>query len=293
LHPVAVGLVLVSAVLHVAWNYQVKRSPAPVLYTWWIQVLGALILAPIALWRTWPVSIPWGGWACVAGTGLLYVAYFGLIAQSYRREDLSRAYPIARGVAPLATALLGVLFHGERPSLAGWLGIALISLAVFGLGSTAAGPKRADKTKGHDSLPLAGILAAVGVGLCTSGYSAIDKQGVQWVPPVLYIVLTFAMGALLQGATLWRRHGWRAIHAEARRGGAWLLGAAAFSSSGYLIVLEVLRTAPVSYVVPLRSVSVLLSVLAGAHFLSEGATGYRLIAAAMIVLGITAIAVGG
>jgi uncharacterized membrane protein len=71
------------------------------------------------------------------------------------------------------------------------------------------------------------------------------------------------------------------------------LGAAAFSAGGYLLILEVLQTAPVSYVVPLRSVSVLLSVLAGAHFLSEGETGVRLIAAAMIVLGITAIAVGG
>jgi drug/metabolite transporter (DMT)-like permease len=54
-----------------------------------------------------------------------------------------------------------------------------------------------------------------------------------------------------------------------------------------------LRTEPVSYVVPLRSVSVLLSVLTGARFLGEKGSPLRLGAAALIVLGITAITLFG
>src|SRR5688500_18530567 len=107
----AVALVLLSAVAHVYWNYQAKRSPVPALFTWWIMVIGAALAAPLAVWLAWPLSVPPTGRYCVGGTALFYGGYFSFIALSYQREDLSRAYPIALGVAPAATALWGVLFH--------------------------------------------------------------------------------------------------------------------------------------------------------------------------------------
>jgi drug/metabolite transporter (DMT)-like permease len=286
LHPLAVGLVLLSAVTHIYWNYQIKRSPAPALYTWWLQVTGAALIAPFAVWAARPLSVPLAGWFCVAGTALLYGGYFTFIARSYDHEDLSRAYPIARGVAPAATAAWGVLFHRESPSLAGWLGIGAICLGVFLLSMPV--------LRGIGKrLPVAGIVAAIGTGLCTSAYSAVDKAGVQYVHPVLYITLTFAAGAFVQGLFLARSFDRRAFGAEARRGGPRLVLAATLSVGGYLLILIVLRTEPVSYVVPLRSVSVLLSVLAGAHLLGEKDSLSRLGAAVLIVMGISAIAIGG
>ena len=78
------------------------------------------------------------------------------------------------------------------------------------------------------------------------------------------------------------------------RSGGWHLIAAAGAALGsYLLVLAVLRTEPVSYVVPLRSVSVLLSVGVGHHLLGEGVGLRRWAAAALILLGITAIALRG
>jgi drug/metabolite transporter (DMT)-like permease len=257
-----------------------------VLFTWWIQVFGAALVAPLGVWLAWPVSIPREGWYCVGGTAIFYAGYFTLIARSYDRADLSRAYPIARGVAPAATAAWGVLCYRENPSLAGWLGIASIVLGVLVL----AGPALRG---GGQGLAAAGLLAAVGTGLCTSGYSVVDKEGVRHVMPILYLMLTFAAGAVAQGLFLWPRWGWRAFAAEARRGGGRLVLSAALSAGGYLLILTVLRTEPVSYVVPLRSVSVLLSVLTGAHFLGEEGSRLRLGAAALIVLGITAITVLG
>jgi hypothetical protein len=62
---------------------------------------------------------------------------------------------------------------------------------------------------------------------------------------------------------------------------------------GYATILFVLRAEPVSYVVALRSVSVLFSVLAGTRLLGEEGVAQRLGAAALIVLGIGAIAVTG
>jgi drug/metabolite transporter (DMT)-like permease len=285
-HPGAVGLILLSAAGHVYWNYQVKRAPEPALYIWWLLIIGALLFAPVAVWLAWPISIPARGWYCVAATGLLYAGYYSFIALSYDREDLSRAYPIARGVAPAATAVWGVLFHHEHPSAAGSVGIAAICAGVFTLaGSGLRGKDRA--------LPLVGILAAVATGLCTSGYSAVDKEGVQQVHPALYIVLTFAAGALTYGALLRRTRGGRLFRKTLRQGGLGLVAAASAALGSYLLVLWVLRTEPVSYVVPLRSISVLLSVGVGARLLGEAGGVSRLVAAALILSGITTIAIGG
>ncbi|MGI8972271.1 MAG: EamA family transporter, partial [Dehalococcoidia bacterium] len=143
------------------------------------------------------------------------------------------------------------------------------------------------------ALPLAGVLAAIATGLCISGYSAVDKEGVKYVHPELYILLTFGAGTITYGALLRRAHSGAAFRKELRRGGWPLLAAAAAALGSYLLILVVLRFEPVSYVVPLRSVSVLLSVLVGSRFLGEAGGPRRLAAAAFILLGITAIAIAG
>ena len=284
--PLAVGLILLSAGTHVYWNYQLKRSPAPALCSWWIMAMGALLGIPFALWLAWPLRVPAAGWLCVLGTGLLYAVYFSLIALSYDRDDLSRAYPVARGVAPVATAVWGVLYHNEQPSMEGWLGIlgivlGLLFLALPGL------------RRGGSPVPVAGFLAAIGTGLCISAYSAVDKAGVTYVHPVLYITLTYALGALAQGALLLPGRLWRDFAAEGRRLGVELVTLAAASVGGYLLILFVLRSENVSYVVPVRSVSVLLGVLAGSRFLGEKGGWTRIAAAVLILLGITLIALRG
>lgn len=306
MRPEAVGLILLSAIGHVYWNYQVKRAPDPAVYNWWLLVVATLLFAPFAVWLSWPIAIPARAWYCVAATGLCYAGYYSSMAASYGREDLSRAYPIARGVAPAATAAWGVLFHHEHPSAAGWLGIAAICAGVFALsGIVRPGAKR--------RLPRAGVLAAVATGLCTSGYSAVDKEGVQLVPPALYIVLTFTAGAIAYGALLWhtrfrtatvravtvrertgvRAAGERFFSAATARERLDLVLASAVVLGSYLLILEVLRFEPVSYVVPLRSISVLLSIGVGSRFLREEGGLPRLAAAALILLGISAIALAG
>jgi drug/metabolite transporter (DMT)-like permease len=290
-HIFAVFLILLSAVAHVYWNYQVKRSSEPAIYIWCLLVISTCLFALPALWISWPIAVSRNGWYCVAGSAVFLTGYFALMAQSYRRDDLSRAYPIARGVAPLATVVWGIFFHGEHPSTPGWLGIGGIALGLLILPM----PRmRLPRRLTHAArLPLVGILAAVGTGLCSSGYSTVDKAGVQYVPPTLYIVMIFAGAALIQTVLLWPRHGGPAFVAEIRRGGRQLCLAAVLMLGGYLLVLMALRTEPVSYVVPLRSVSVLLTVLVGTKMLGEEQRWPRLVAATLILLGIVAITCAG
>lgn len=277
--PLAVSLVLLSACTHLYWNAQVKRSPAPGLFTWWVQVLGALWCVVPAAWLAWPLQVPAVGWLCVVGAGLFNGVYFTLIATAYDADDLSRCYPIARGVAPVATAAWGVLLLHEHPSLVGAVGIGTV---VAGLAVLAAG------SGGHVS--RLGVLAAIGTGLCSSAYSTIDKRGVALVPVLLYLVLTYLAGAITQTPFLLRRSRPADFAWELRRAGLPLWISGAFAAWGYVLVLWVLKTAPVSYVVPVRSIGVPLSVLIGAAFLGENPGRARALAALLIAAGISVIA---
>jgi drug/metabolite transporter (DMT)-like permease len=85
-----------------------------------------------------------------------------------------------------------------------------------------------------------------------------------------------------------KSRGWSPFTAAIRPAPRTLLAASFAAVGGYLLVLYVLQQAPVSYVVPLRSVSVLLSVIAGSRMLGEAGGTVRL-AAAVILAGIGAI----
>jgi uncharacterized membrane protein len=71
-----------------------------------------------------------------------------------------------------------------------------------------------------------------------------------------------------------------------------VLGAAVLSPLAYMLVLIALSFTAVSAVAPAREVSVLFGVLLGRRFLGEANLARRLAAAAAIVAGIIALAVG-
>lgn len=60
----------------------------------------------------------------------------------------------------------------------------------------------------------------------------------------------------------------------------------------YLLILTALVLSPVSYIAPAREISILIGVLMGARVLAEGHPKRRLTAAAMMVCGVAALAIG-
>ena len=87
----------------------------------------ALVAVPLvglpdpAAWKFVAISLP------------AHFLYFMTLAQAYRVGDLSFAYPLMRGTAPLLTAVLGVVFLRELPTPMGALGILLISGGIVSI----------------------------------------------------------------------------------------------------------------------------------------------------------------
>lgn len=89
-----------------------------------------------------------------------------------------------------------------------------------------------------------------------------------------------------------------ALRRRAALAGTWsahrrqVLAVGALSPLAYLLVLFALAHAPVSAVAPAREVSILIAAALGARLLDEGDTRRRLLSAAVIVVGIAALALG-
>jgi hypothetical protein len=103
--------VLFAAVLHALWNSIVKSgndkfATTAVVCLWCgLIALGAALLLPMPAAASCPF---------VGASAVTHVIYFLLVGRLYRNADLSAAYPIMRGVAPLLTTI-GMAHTRGRP----------------------------------------------------------------------------------------------------------------------------------------------------------------------------------
>jgi uncharacterized membrane protein len=301
--PWIIGLVAVSAVLHLAWNVRLKTAGDPLRAATIGILAGCVGIVPLALvvWLGQGRPTPSGeGVALGIASGVVEAAYFILLAAAYRRGDLSVVYPVARGAATLLAVAIGVVVLGERLGVAGSLGvIALLAgflwlqrpwraVALARRGAAGAGGGRI--AAANSAIPFA---LATGVMIAT--YTAIDRVGTRqmdvfvyaailWITCAVVLVLWVA---LVAGGDL-LRYGPEASR-RAAIGGLLTLGA-------YLCILVALSVAPMSGVAPLRESATVFAAAWGAVRLGEASdrreAARRIGASVLIVGGALLLAVG-
>ncbi len=93
-----VAAVLFSALLHAGWNGLLRHSTDRKQMSSWIVISTFVVCAPLLPFVGLPVSV----WLLHFGfRAALHVLYLALLAKAYELNDLSLAYPIARGTSPL------------------------------------------------------------------------------------------------------------------------------------------------------------------------------------------------
>jgi drug/metabolite transporter (DMT)-like permease len=268
--------VLSAGFLHALWNAMLKSAAGDPMLDTALIVAGssavALILLPF-------VAVPAvAAWRFMALSALIHFGYYVTLAGAYRHGDLSFAYPLMRGVAPLIVTLLGVLFLGEHPSAQMLIGIALISTGIIVIAWFAGG--RHTMTAAAWALANAGIIAM---------YTLVDGAGVRASGNAAgYVSWLIFLEGLPYLAFLYLRRGPPAaqyVLARWRRG---IAGGAA-SLAAYGIALWAMTRAPVAAVAALREVSVLFAALIGSIALKEGFGWRRMAGAATVVAGVAAL----
>jgi drug/metabolite transporter (DMT)-like permease len=287
-----VSWVLASALLHAIWNMGAKRSKKPTAFLFLLTAFTGLVLLPILPFIPYaqiPSELAW----LTLGSALAHGASFVTLARAYEVGDLSLVYPISRST-PLVVPLVAVPLLGEHVTTFGAIGIAL---AVIGLWLVQTG----------GSVRLAafkqeGALWAYLMLLLTALFSIIDKRAMAllahlpWHAPIpatsVFYVLFTAGSALLSMPFAMRHVGRTNLMLEAKTEGLTIAFNASLTWVSYILILEVLKTAPVSYVVAVRQISVLFAVGMAMVSLGERPTLGRMCGALASVAGVALIALG-
>ncbi|MEO5766106.1 MAG: DMT family transporter [Casimicrobiaceae bacterium] len=268
--------VLGAGFLHALWNAMLKSAAGDSMLDTGLIVAGSSVVALCLLpFVAMPAA---AAWKFILISMVIHFAYYVTLAGAYRRGDLSFAYPLMRGVAPLFVTLLGLLFLGEHPTGQMLAGIALISIGIMVIAWFASG--RHSPGAAAWALANAAIIAT---------YTLVDGTGVRLSGNAAgYVTWLSFLDGLPFLAWLYLRRGPPAAHYMVLRWQRGIAGGAA-SLAAYGIVLWAMTRAPVAVVAALREVSVLFAALIGSLALKEGFGWRRMAGAATVVAGVAAL----
>ena len=292
----ALILVLTAALVHATWNYFLKKANATRPFWWLVYIITAVVTVPAlflydpqALSNITPI-----GWLVIVLSAPIHVIYGQVLQIGYKKSDYSIVYPTARGTGPLITVLSAVLILGNRPTLWGWVGIALILMAIVLL----AMPHKEDQQT--QSLRIrTGIFWGSLTGCFIAGYSFCDAWAVQQatgLTPLSFYFPSIAVRAIVFAPFIVNHADWKKESREILTTPR-LLKALAVVSVGsplaYILVLYAMTMAPLAYVAPTREVGMMIGVVLGGLLLKERLSVTRMTGVIGMTLGVILVGLEG
>jgi drug/metabolite transporter (DMT)-like permease len=234
-----------------------------------IGAIGTVVMLPVIFFVQLPTATVW---IWLIASMIVHLFYQLILIEAYRKLDFSVAYPLARGVAPIATALLGVGLLNDDLSAMAFLGIFVISAGLIVLASKAR-PNRS------------GLIAAILAGLLTTCYTLIDASGIREADEIITFVAWFFV---LDGVGMFMiatiRRG-RALPKLMLQEGKPALAGSVISLLGYASALTSFRWISAGAASALRETSVVFAAILGRLFLKEVLDRSRIAGVGLIVGG--------
>jgi drug/metabolite transporter (DMT)-like permease len=264
----ALALALAAAFLHAFWNLLIARANDPEAATAVALLVALVAYAPVAAltWRIEPAAIPY-----IVVTSFLQLGYVILLAAAYARAELSVVYPIARGTAPVLVLVVGVVALGLGSSGQQAVGVCLVGIGVLlvrGLRRTA---------------EPAGILFGLAIACFIAAYTLVDKYGIRYAAPFVYLELSMLLSGLGYSGGVLRFRGRSALRAE----WGWATVAAGLATFGaYGFVLAALQRASAASVAAVRETSIVIAAAFAALVLKEPVGAERIAGAVFVATGV-------
>jgi uncharacterized membrane protein len=270
--PSALALALAAAFVHAVWNILLARSGNPEAATAVALAVAVVVFAPVAA-AVWTVDSR--VWPFLAGSAAFELLYFALLAAAYRRAHLSVVYPLARGTAPVLVLLIGVVALGAATSWQQEGGVVLVAAGVLLVRGT--GLRGGAARDVLFWLPIAGCIAA---------YTLIDKHGIAYSTPLVYLELSMIVPALVYAGAVAVAQGPGVLRAEMNVA-SFVAGLATFGA--YALVLAALQRASAASVAAVRETSVVIATALAAFVLKERVGPARLAGAVLVAGGVALI----
>lgn len=278
--PIIFATVLFAAALHAGWNTLVKSGSDKLVSTTLVAagggVIGLIALPFAPMIET--AAIPY-----LVASAIIHVGYFTMIGLLYRNADLSIAYPVTRGSAPLLTTGLAAFVLHEIPTGLSLVGAVSLSFGILWLATDGIRKGGIDRKTLLFAVMNGGIIALYtivdGTGGRLSGHSVSYNIWLEFLDGVLFVPAALYVRGKPLGRELIRQ--WTT---------ALLGGGAAFASYG--IAIWAMTYAPIGQIAAVRESSVLFATVFGAVFLNEKFGRPRYIAAVFVAAGLAALRYG-
>ena len=280
------ALVLVAALCHALWNLAAKRVDTDgFTFVWCYDLASVVLWAPLAIYALIRADLGVTPALLVAPliSGVLHIAYQLTLQTGYARADLGVVYPVARGVGPVLSMVVAILVLGERPGWAAALGALTVIAGIVVVATGRSGTSRQGVR--------AGVAWGAMTGVAIAAYTLWDSISVTTfgLPPVTYFVSSCLWQVVLMTPALLRRHRDR-LSPVLRTRWREIAAVAVLSPLAYVLVLEAMRTAPVSLVAPARESSIVVGSLLAWWLFKEPNPLRRLLGAGIVLSGIVLIA---
>ena len=248
----ALAFALAAAFVHALWNILLARARNPEAATAVALLVAVVVFAPIAA-AVWKVDAR--VWPFLIATSAFELLYFALLAAAYRRAHLSVVYPLARGTAPVFVLVVGVVVLGAGTS---WRQVGGARDVLFWL-------------------PIAG---------CIATYTLIDKHGIRYSTPLVYLELSMIVPALAYAGAVAVAQGRESLRTESNLASV-VAGLATFGA--YALVLAALERASAASVAAVRETSVVIATALAAMVLKEPVGRVRMSGAVLVAGGVALI----
>lgn len=273
-------LVIFSAILHGYWNFLFKQAKDKDAFLGLSKLIEPVIYFVPFLFVLNQYGLDRSAFHFVAVGALLSISNYLLLANAYKRIDLTLAYPISRS-STLFLPFLAYLFLSETIDTIGWMSVITVSLGVLiiTMNSQSGRVNFSPAPKERFGLILA-MLAAFSVAL----YTLWDRVAITHIHPFLYMYCYNVTTCLFFWPSLkkipretitleWRANRWR------------IIGVSFFNTFSYVLMLFALSMSKVTYVGALRQLSLVFGVALGCIFLKEHLSKTRVVGLSLIIIG--------
>jgi len=291
----AIGLVVVSALLHAGWNLISKSNKSSgTAFFLASSVSASIVLAPFVVWylsQVGPTNLPSIFWLILCASGVAQVIYLIGLGHAYKHGDIGVIYPVARAL-PVLMVGVGTALLGQSLPLTAWLGFILITLGCLCVPLSSFTQVRLS-----DYLSI-GVVWAVIAAVGTTGYSILDKEALRIIDvplpnnitslhsAVFYLGIQFWVIALVIGLYILATRQWQVVQQawQIKKPSA-IAGTMMLTTYG-LVLYAMTMTSNVSYVVALRQLSIVFGLVMGVMLLGEKFSITRSVGTLLIFTGL-------
>ncbi|MED4584454.1 DMT family transporter [Brevibacillus choshinensis] len=278
-------ILLFAAICHAIWNALSKQIEERDAFFTLILGASVILYVPLAiyLWNTSPFPVAAIKWLLFST--ISEVLYFVALAKAYQTNNLSYAYPILRGTAPIVTTVISTLFIGAAIAWTGFLGILVIVAGVVFMNQRSFSLRELSHLlKDWHNMKwvfMAGSFSALS--------SVLDGMGASMMSGLLFKYFVF-IGMFAGKWILDRRAQTKVSYFSLVKRYPWhTLAGGIFVFVSNSLAVYAMQTTPVTYVASVREISIVFATIIGVVWLKEQVSIVKWVSIGLILAGVVII----